>query len=229
MGGHNRPNSSKFPLIINHQTTILEDRIAIQRREIQTLLRDNQHLATNHLALKQDLSFIQDEIRRLKAAAANVKAERDDQVREVYERSLKLDSEVRSIDALRGELAQVRADVEKLSVHRQELATDLRVISSDVAKAKMEKEQIIEVKNEIKIMQMEIQSGRAAIEYEKKLYASNLEHGQKMEQNMVAIAREIENLHVELANAGKRASTEGPGYAGSYNNPELLHGGNGVP
>lgn len=46
---------------------------------------------------------------------------------------------------------------------------------------------------------------RAAVEYEKKMHANNLELGQVMEENMVSMARDIEKLHAELANAEKRA------------------------
>ena len=46
---------------------------------------------------------------------------------------------------------------------------------------------------------------RAAIEYEKKGYAENYEHGQAMEKNLIAMAREMEKLRAELANAEKRA------------------------
>ncbi|KAF2290283.1 hypothetical protein GH714_007854 [Hevea brasiliensis] len=76
---------------------------------------------------------------------------------------------------------------------------------------------------------------RAAIECEKKTYASNLEHGKTMEQNMLAVAREIEKLHAELASAGKRATAAAaatnpsPGYAGSYSNSEAAYGGNPCP
>lgn len=46
---------------------------------------------------------------------------------------------------------------------------------------------------------------RAAIEYEKKTHASNLEQSQVMEKHMIAMAREIEKLKAELDNAEKRA------------------------
>lgn len=46
---------------------------------------------------------------------------------------------------------------------------------------------------------------RAAIEFEKKTQASNLEQGQAMERNLISMAREIEKLRAELANAEKRA------------------------
>lgn len=46
---------------------------------------------------------------------------------------------------------------------------------------------------------------RAAIEHEKKTRVSNLEQRQAMEKNMVSMARTLEKLHAELANAEKRA------------------------
>lgn len=46
---------------------------------------------------------------------------------------------------------------------------------------------------------------RAAIEYEKKGYAENYEHGQVMENKLVSMARELEKLRAEIANAEKRA------------------------
>lgn len=71
-----------------------------------------------------------------------------------------MDSEVRSIDALRVELAQVRMDVEKLAVHRQELTAELRAINSDLLKARTEAQQVSAIKAEIETMQQEIQRGR---------------------------------------------------------------------
>lgn len=46
---------------------------------------------------------------------------------------------------------------------------------------------------------------RAAIEYEKKGYAENYEQGQMMEKKLILMAREVEKLRAEVANAEKRA------------------------
>lgn len=46
---------------------------------------------------------------------------------------------------------------------------------------------------------------RAAIDYEKKMHASNLEYSQAMEKHKITVTSEIEKLHAELANARKRA------------------------
>lgn len=46
---------------------------------------------------------------------------------------------------------------------------------------------------------------RAAIEYEKRTHASNLEQAEAMEKGMVSMSQEVEKLRAELANAEKRA------------------------
>lgn len=46
---------------------------------------------------------------------------------------------------------------------------------------------------------------RAAIEYEKRTRASNLEQSEAMEKGMVAMSQEVGKLQAELANAEKRA------------------------
>lgn len=51
---------------------------------------------------------------------------------------------------------------------------------------------------------------RAAIDYEKKGYAENYEHGKIMEQKLVAMARELEKLRAEIANSENRAHATGP-------------------
>lgn len=48
-------------------------------------------------------------------------------------------------------------------------------------------------------------TARAAIEYEKKGHAANYEQGQAMEKNLILMAREVEKLRAEIANAEKRA------------------------
>jgi hypothetical protein len=50
-----------------------------------------------------------------------------------------------------------------------------------------------------------LDTSRAAIEYEKKTRAHNLEQRQLMERHQTSMAGEIERLRAELANAEKRA------------------------
>uniref|UniRef100_A0A1D1XUF0 Chromosome partition protein Smc n=1 Tax=Anthurium amnicola TaxID=1678845 RepID=A0A1D1XUF0_9ARAE len=217
-----------------HPALILEERLAAQHREIQALLLDNQRLAATHVALKQELNAAQHELRLAAAAAAKAKAERDAGLREMYERSIKMENDLRSIDGMRAELGLVLSDVQKLGAVREELVERLQGLKGDLARAKTDLGQVPAIKAEIENMHLEIQRGRAAVEYEKKAHADNLEVSQAMEKNMISMAREVEKLRAELANAEKRAraaaaaaaaANPGPGYAGNYGNPEMSYGG----
>lgn len=191
------------------------------------------------MALKQDLTAAQSDLRNLKAVAGQIKSERNAEVREVYERSLKLDDELRALDAMNAELTQVRNDIEDLSTSRHELATELKTIQGEIERSRSdESSQMEAIRADIETFQQEIQKGRAAIENEKKTRASNLEHHQAMENYMAALALEIEKLHGELANAEKRAraavaaaaaANPGSGYPIPYGNAEMLYGGNAYP
>ncbi|KAK9126738.1 hypothetical protein Scep_015584 [Stephania cephalantha] len=124
----------------------------------------------------------------------------DAKVREVFDRSLKLEAELRSVDSARAELAQVRADASMLRLEREEMAVKLQGVNGEVMRARAE----------------------AAIEYEKKIRGDNLEHSLAMQKTMKALAHEIEKLHAELANAEKRARAAAI-VATAAVNPVILH------
>ncbi|CAL1368779.1 unnamed protein product [Linum trigynum] len=214
-----------------HASIILEDRIAIQHHEIQSLLIEKDRLAATHVALKQELALAQQDLRHLAAAAVEVKAERDGQVRQVLERSLKLDAELRATDAMTAELVQVRGDVHTLATQREELVRELEAINRDLMKAREDADFAPGIRSEIQKLRQEIQKGRAAIDYEKKTRSSNLEHGKAMDRNRVLLAEEIDRLCAELVKAEKRARAAAanatanldPAY-GSYANHGIEYG-----
>ncbi|KAF7833798.1 protein FLX-like 1 [Senna tora] len=208
-----------------------EDRIALNHHEIQSLLVDNQRLASTHVALKQDLTATQQELRLLASSVANVKAERDIEVRQIYEQSLKMDAQVRAIEAMSSDLVRVRADIQELDEARKDLASQLQLIESEIAMVRAS-DHVPAIKSDIEAMRREIQRGRKAIEYEKKTYASNLEHRETMDKNMIIMAREVEKLRLELSNAEKRAraavavaEVANPSHPANYDNPEMVYGG----
>lgn len=166
---HHHPPSS-LPRLDDHRLSssaaaaaavrALEDRFETRRREIQSLLVDNQRLAATHVNLKQDLTATQQELRHLSAAAAEVKAERDAEVRRIYERSLKMDAEARSVAAMTSQLDQVREDVCELAVLRKELASQLLAIESDLSRARADSQPVPAIKADIEAVRLEIQQGR---------------------------------------------------------------------
>ncbi|XP_027181952.1 protein FLC EXPRESSOR [Coffea eugenioides] len=207
--------------------------IEAQQREIQALLLDNQRLAATHVALKQELAVADQELRHLSSTAVSVKADTDARVHEVYERSLKTEAELLSIDELGADLSQVKTDIQNMTADRKEFTSKLRELNEELVLAHSELEQLPAIQEEIQDMRQEIKRGRAAIEYEKKMHATNLEQSQIIEKNMISMAHEIEKLHAELADAEKRAraaaaastaATPAPGYASVYS--EAVYGGN---
>ncbi|KAL2488621.1 Protein FLX-like 1 [Forsythia ovata] len=205
---------------------LLEERVVAQSRDIEFLLLDNQRLANAHVALKRDLDAAEQDIRHLSATAASVKTERDAQVREVYERSLKLEAEARSVNGLAAEVDQVRANIDELRAERKELAENLKQVDSDLAKTELELQQLAAVKAGTETMHKEIQRGRSAIEYERKMHSNNLELSGAMEKHMKSLAQEIDKLRSELANAEKMAMAAAAAVAQGYPNPETGYGGN---
>ncbi|KAK9132359.1 hypothetical protein Scep_011887 [Stephania cephalantha] len=220
-----------------HPAAVLEDRLAVQHQEIQGLLVDNQRLAATHVALKQELEVAQHELRRMAHVAESVHVESDMQLREVYEKSMKMEADLRAAEGMRAELVQVRADVQKIDAGRVELNNQVQVLTQELSRANAELQQVPVLKAEIEATKQELQRARAAIEYEKKGQAESFEHGQAMQQNLIAMAREVEKLRAEIANAEKRARAAAAvgnpgasaGYGGNYGNADAGYGGNPYP
>lgn len=96
------------------------------------------------------------------ATAAKVRQEREADVRQVIERSLKADAEARVVEEMRAELSQVKADVQKLGATRNETLDRFQGMKVEVSRAREELAQASAVRAEIDAMSREIQRGRFA-------------------------------------------------------------------
>nr|CAD1819132.1 unnamed protein product [Ananas comosus var. bracteatus] len=193
------------PLPHHHQhAAIVEERLAAQFEEIQALLVDNQRLAATHVALKQELAAAQHELRRVSHGFAASQADMDLQLREVHEKAMKMETELRAVEAMRMELIQVRSDIQKLNAARQELTAQAQALNQDLTRASAEMQQAPAIKAEIDTMKQEVQRVRAAIEFEKKV---------------------MPRITSRAAAVGNQASV----YGGNYGNPEPGHGANPYP
>ncbi|KAJ4726524.1 Protein FLX-like 1 [Melia azedarach] len=146
-----------------------------------------------------------------------------------------LEVDLRGVEAMRNELLKVQADIKELTAVRQELTSQIQVMSQDLARFTADLQQVPALKAEIENVKQELQRARAAIEYEKKGYAENYEHGQVMEKKLISMARELEKLRAEIANAEKRAraaaavSNPGASFNANYGTPEAGYTGNPYP
>ncbi|XP_074585963.1 protein FLX-like 1 isoform X2 [Curcuma longa] len=212
-----------------HAVIALEERLAAQLRDIHLLINDNEELASSHVSLKRDLDASQHELRVAAAVVAESKAKTDAEVREIFERLCKAEAEVRLIDGMRADMAQVQSDIRAFSAEKEELGQNLQSLKGELARAQSNHKEVGTIKSEIEVMRKEIQKGRAAIEFEKKAHADNLGQSQIMENNMISMVHEVEKLRAELANIEKRARADaaaansGLGYAGAYGTPETMY------
>ncbi|KAL9248901.1 FLX-like 1-like protein [Drosera capensis] len=221
------------PRPLRPHPAVIEEHLAAQHREIQGLLHDNQGLAATHVALRLEVESAQHKLVKMEQYANSVFTNEDTQMRELHEKAEKLEMDFRALEAMKTELMHVRADVKELTTVKQDLMGRHQVLNKDLARATTDMQQVPALKAEIDRMRQELQQARAAIEYEKKGYAENYEHGQVMEKKLVAMAREVEKLRAEMANAEKRArAAAAVGNAGSnanYANPEAGYAGNSYP
>ncbi|KAI3466014.1 hypothetical protein Pfo_022677 [Paulownia fortunei] len=211
---------------------IIEERLAAQHDDIQALLVDNQRLAATHVALRQELEVAQYELQRADKYAHTLHAEKDLQMRELYEKSVKMDNELHAVNAMRSELMQVHMDIKELTAGKQDFTAQVQMMTQDLGRVTSDLQQVPAVKAEIEGSRQELERARAAIEHEKKGFAESFDHGRVMENKLITMAREMEKLRAELANAEKRAHTPAavgnPGviYNANYGNPESGYPGN---
>lgn len=143
-----------------HAVITLEERLAAQLREIHILLDDNAELASSHVSLKRDLEVSRHELRVAAAVAAESKAKADAEVREIFERLCKAEAEVRLIEGMRADMAQVQSDIRAFSVEKEELAQKLQSLKGELARAQSNHKEAGTIKAEIEVMCKEIQKGR---------------------------------------------------------------------
>nr|ACN40624.1 unknown [Picea sitchensis] len=207
---------------------LIEEKLAAQHQEIQGLLVENQRLAATHVALRQELASAQQELQHMNHMAANMHADKEHHLRELYDKSMKLEADLRANEPIKAELMQLRADNQKMGAIRQEMTAQVQALTQDFVRARADMQQVGAMRAEIESMHQELQRARTAIEYEKKARADQLEQGQAMEKNLISMAREVEKLRAELANADKRgrvAANPGGAYAGNYGGAEMGYSG----
>nr|XP_021842581.1 protein FLX-like 1 isoform X2 [Spinacia oleracea] len=233
-----RERESQFgmgPRSLPPHPAILEERLGVQLQEIQGLLVDNQRVAATHVALKQELEAAHYELQRMSHYGDSFHAEKDMQMREMLDKASKLEMELQAADAMKAEHMRVQADIKELTAVRQELMAQVQGMNQDLTRASVDLQQVPALKAEIEHMRQEVDRAKAAIEYEKKAYADSYEQGQGFQAKMLSMARELEKLRAEVANAEKRAraaaavGNPAASYNTNYSTPEAGYAGNPYP
>lgn len=198
---------------------LLEEELEIQHVELRRLLGENRRLFEDRIALERELTAAKEEVRCMNLAIADIHTEQDLQSRELMERGMKLEADLRATEPLKSEAAQLRAEVKKLSTIKQDLSGKVRSLSQELAKLQGDNRHIPVLRTEIDGLHQELLRARNAIDYEKNANIELREQRHAMEKNMVTMARDIEKLRSELANSGARAWSSGGPFGMEYGNP----------
>ncbi|KAL0911527.1 hypothetical protein M5K25_019676 [Dendrobium thyrsiflorum] len=214
-GPYARVHASRPP-----HPAVYEEELEVQQHEIQRLLSDNRRLAEDRMAFQQERAAVKEEIHRMNLVIADIRAEKDAHSRELFEKGLKLDADLRAAEPLRNEVILLRAEVQKLNAMRQDLTVQVQTLTQDLKKARAEHQQIPVLRSEIDSLRQELMRARSAIEYEKKGNSELLEQRQAMEKNLVSMAREVEKLRADLSNIEGRPWGVGGTYGIKHGSPE---------
>ncbi|XP_019054237.1 PREDICTED: protein FLX-like 3 [Nelumbo nucifera] len=200
-----RPLLNRGPGPLPLHPAALEEELEIQHEDIRRLLIENQHVADDNIILQRELTAAKDEIHRLNQVIPKLRADKEAQARELIERGLKLESELRAAEPLKVEVLQLREETQKLNALRQDLTAQVQGFTKDLAQLQAENKQLHVMRADIDGLRQELVRARTAFEYEKKANEEQVEQKQAMEKNLVSMAREIEKLRAEHLNAEKRA------------------------
>ncbi|XP_057534150.1 protein FLX-like 3 isoform X1 [Amaranthus tricolor] len=204
---------------------ILEEEIEIQRGEMRKLLDDNRRLADDRVTLQRELNAAREEIHRMNIAISEIRGEHEVHSRELVEKGLKLEAELRMAESFKKDATRLRAEVQNLEKIRHELSAQVAAFTKDLTKLQAENQQIPHVKAEIDSIQKELMHARAAIDYEKKAKMALMEQRQAMENNVISMAREVEKLRAELSSSNARTWTAGAAYGMKRSSPEAVYPG----
>lgn len=91
---------------------------------------------------------------------ADVRAEQEIRCRELREKGMKLEADLRAAEPLKKEAAQLRTEVQKLNNLRQDLATQVKTLTQDIARLQADNQQIPHLRAEIDGMHQELMHTR---------------------------------------------------------------------
>lgn len=139
---------------------LLEEELEIRHVELRRLLVENRRLVEDRIALERELNSAREEFRRMNLGITDMRAEQDLQSRELIERVLKLDADLRATEPLKMEAAKLRDEIQRLNAIRQDLTGQVQALSQDLAKFRAENQQIPVLKTEIDGLHQELVRAR---------------------------------------------------------------------
>jgi len=138
----------------------LLEELDMQQHEIHRLVADNRRLVEDRMIFQQELGAAKEEIHRRTMAITEMRAEKEAHLRELIEKGLKLETDLRATEPLRNDVMQLRKEVQKLNALRQELSGQLQNLTQELTRAQAENQQIPAMRTEIDGLKQELVRAR---------------------------------------------------------------------
>ncbi|CAO2169559.1 unnamed protein product [Urochloa humidicola] len=193
----------------------LEEELSRRRAEMRRIHEDNRRLADEIVDLRQNRSLMKEDLQALSQAVPNLRAEKELESRELTQRNLKLEAELRALEPLRQDALHLRSEAGKLQSVRQELDAKVQDLLKELEHHKSESQKIPAMVAERDASRQELIQAREVLEYEKNAKPELTAQVQAMENDLVAMAQEAEKLRADIA----RRKTPGFSSNGTYGAP----------
>ncbi|KAM7254578.1 hypothetical protein ACFE04_003958 [Oxalis oulophora] len=195
-----------------HHPYLLEQEIDSQRNELRRVLSDNRRLNEDRVSLQRELGATKEELRHMNHIIDDIRADQEGRVRELIEKGLKMETELRATEPLRKEAVQLHTEVMRLKNDQKEFTGLIKTLNQDLTRLQADNKQYPRLRAEFEGLKLELVQARTAVDYEKKANIEMLEHREAMEKNLHSMAREVEKLRSEVA----VANDGGYGVGGRY-------------
>lgn len=139
---------------------VLEEELEFQHAEMRRLVADNRRLIDDRMALQRDLAAAKEELHRMNLAIGDIRAEHEAHSRELVEKGMKMEADLRANEPLKNEVMQLRAEVQKLNNLKQELTGKVQTLTQDVARLQADNQQIPMMRAEMDGLHQELVRAR---------------------------------------------------------------------
>ncbi|CAM0958160.1 unnamed protein product [Alopecurus aequalis] len=197
-----------------------EGELSSRRAEMRRIREDNQHLVDEIVGLRQAMSRLKEDLHSSSQAIPKLRAEKELESRELTQRNLKLEAELRSLEPLRQDVLQLRSEAGTLQSLRQELTAKVQGLTKELEHQNSESQRIPAMIAERDSLRQELNRARTALNYEKNAKPELMAQVQAVEKDLVTMAQESEKLRAEIE---KRRASSFSGH-GAYGPPMATSG-----
>ncbi|XP_026387462.1 protein FLX-like 4 isoform X1 [Papaver somniferum] len=216
------PFPAHHPLERRHpsERELLENKLAAQKADIERYTMENQRLADTHVSLRHELVDAQQEMQKLQAHIRSIGTESDIQIRLLVDKMAKMEEDVRAGESIKKERLQAHMEAKSLIVVRHELNAQIKHATQELQETQSGVKSLPELHGELNSLSQEHQRLRVTFESEKGLNVELVEQLQRMENIMMSMAKEVEKLRAEVANAENRAYAASNAYGEVFGNQD---------